>query len=339
MIVFPAEWYPQSCIQLTWPHRGTDWISVYDEAIACFRNLAHEISVRQVLIIACEDSSIVLDELSGISLDNIRIGQTGGNDTWARDHGGITVFIDGIPTIYDFTFNGWGLKFASAKDNQITQQFFGLGIFECRYESRLGFVFEGGGIESNGEGVLMTTEDCLLSANRNEHLDKDQIESYLKDQFGAHSVLWLSHGYLAGDDTDSHIDTLARFASPDHIIYVQCSDPADEHFEALSLMERELIAFRQPNGDPFRLTPLPMVPAISDGDDRLPATYANFLIMNTTVLMPTYGVETDVMALNVARSAFPGKEIVGVDCSVLIKQHGSLHCVTMQYPLGVFENK
>lgn len=335
MIVFPAEWHPQSCIQLTWPHRGTDWNYVYDEAIVCFRNLAREISQRQTLVIACEDTETVAKELAGIPMDNIRICQTGCNDTWARDHGGITVLEDGIPTVYDFTFNGWGLKYASAKDNQITQQLFGQSVFGCKYENRMGYVFEGGGIESDGQGVLMTTEDCLLSANRNEHLDKAQIEKYLKEQFGAHTVLWLSHGYLAGDDTDSHIDTLARFAAPDHILYVQCTDTEDEHYDALSAMEHELKSFRQPNGAPYRLTALPMVPAVFFNEERLPATYANFLIMNSAVLMPIYNAVTDATALAIAHEAFPGREIIGVDCSVLIKQHGSLHCVTMQYPQGV----
>jgi agmatine/peptidylarginine deiminase len=194
-------------------------------------------------------------------------------------------------------------------------------------------VFEGGSIESNGAGVLLTTEECLLSKERNPQFSKQEIENYLKEKFGAHTVLWLSHGFLAGDDTDSHIDTLARFVDEHTIVYVQCNDENDLHYTELQAMERELHDFRMPNGKPYRLVALPMTPPIFDEDgERLPATYANFLIINTAVLVPVYNCATDAEALRILQQAFPTCEIVPIDCSVLITQHGSLHCVTMQFP-------
>lgn len=196
------------------------------------------------------------------------------------------------------------------------------------------FVFEGGSIESNGAGVLLTTEECLLTPTRNPQFSKSEIETYLKEKFGAHTVLWLAHGFLAGDDTDSHIDTLARFVDEHTIAYVQCCDENDLHYAELQAMEHELQAFRQPNGKPYNLIALPMTPPIFDEEgERLPATYANFLIINGAVLVPVYNCATDNEALQILQTAFPTREIVPVDCSVLITQHGSLHCVTMQFPI------
>jgi agmatine/peptidylarginine deiminase len=196
-------------------------------------------------------------------------------------------------------------------------------------------VLEGGSIESDGKGTILTTAECLLSENRNDHLSQEEIEDYLKLIFGAERILWLNNGYMAGDDTDSHIDTLARFCSEDTIAYVQCTDPNDEHFEELKLMEEELQTFRTLDGKPYRLVALPMADAVVDGDDRLPATYANFLIINEAVLVPTYHSPKDKIALQQIQTAFPDREVIGINCLSLIKQHGSLHCVTMQFPKGI----
>jgi agmatine deiminase len=195
-------------------------------------------------------------------------------------------------------------------------------------------VLEGGSIESDGLGTLMTTEACLLSPNRNSWLDKTEIENLFRRHLERRRILWLKNGYLAGDDTDSHIDTLARFCSPSTIAYVKCDDERDEHYKALSLMEKELEGFVQGNGSPYELIALPMAEAVYDQHTRLPATYANFLIINGAVLMPTYRTPTDHLALSQIAKAFPEREIIGIDCSSLIRQHGSLHCITMQYPEG-----
>ena len=337
-ILFPAEWYPQSGIQLTWPHEETDWAYMLDEVTTCYIELAREIARRERLLIVTPHPEQVKRLLQGVvDLEAVTFAQCPTNDTWARDHGGITLFCDGTPAIYDFKFNGWGLKFAANYDNLITSTLCRQGRFNARYENRLNFVVEGGALESDGAGTLLTTSECLLSPNRNGEWSQARIEEYLKETFGLQRVLWLDHGYLAGDDTDSHIDTLARFAPGDTIIYVQCTDPTDEHYEALLRMEEQLRTFTTLEGTPYRLLPLPMANAVYDENgERLPATYANFLIMNDAVLYPTYRQPAnDRAAAQVLQQAFPDREIVGIDCSPLIRQHGSLHCVTMQYPKDV----
>lgn len=337
-ILFPAEWYPQSGIQLTWPHEETDWAYMLDEVTTCYIELAREIARRERLLIVTPHPKQVKQLLQGVvDLEAVTFAQCPTNDTWARDHGGITLFCDGTPAIYDFKFNGWGLKFAANYDNLITSTLCRQGRFNARYENRLNFVVEGGALESDGDGTLLTTSECLLSPNRNGEWSQARIEEYLKETFGLQRVLWLDYGYLAGDDTDSHIDTLARFAPGDTIIYVQCTDPTDEHYEALLRMEEQLRTFTTLEGTPYRLLPLPMADAVYDENgERLPATYANFLIMNDAVLYPTYRQPAnDRAAAQVLQQAFPDREIVGIDCSPLIRQHGSLHCVTMQYPKDV----
>ncbi len=337
---FPAEWTMQSGVMITWPHEDTDWAYMLDEAVACFVEIAREISKRERLLIVCRNEQSVRKDLGEVMNPNIRFRELPTNDTWARDHGPITVFVDGSPYLYDFQFNGWGLKFPANYDNQITKSLYLSRTLSPKvgYMSLLYYVLEGGSIESDGAGTLMTTSQCLLSPNRNEHLTQPQVEEFLKSSFGVERVLWINHGYLAGDDTDSHVDTLARFCDVDTIAYVQCDDKTDEHYASLKLMERELKSFRTLEGNPYRLIPLPMADARYEGEQRLPATYANFLIVNGAVLVPTYRSPKDEQALSALREAFPDREVVGVDCSALIHQHGSLHCVTMQLPYYVLED-
>lgn len=337
---FPSEWTMQSGVMITWPHEDTDWAYMLDEAVACFVEIAREISKRERLLIVCRNEQSVRKDLGEVMNPNIRFRELPTNDTWARDHGPITVFVDGSPYLYDFQFNGWGLKFPANYDNQITKSLYLSRTFSPKvgYMSLLYYVLEGGSIESDGAGTLMTTSQCLLSPNRNEHLTQPQVEEFLKSSFGVERVLWINHGYLAGDDTDSHVDTLARFCDVDTIAYVQCDDKTDEHYASLKLMERELKSFRTLEGTPYRLIPLPMADARYEGEQRLPATYANFLIVNGAVLVPTYRSPKDELALSSLREAFPDREVVGVDCSALIHQHGSLHCVTMQLPYYVLED-
>lgn len=335
--LLPAEWALQSGVQLTWPHAGTDWAYMLDEVQECFVAIAREIALREKLLIVTPEPEEVKRQIAAVvNMNNVRFLECGTNDTWARDHGAITMLDADYPSLLDFKFNGWGLKYASDKDNLITRHAVEAGVLQGRYANRLGFVLEGGSIESDGMGTLLTTSECLLSPNRNGQMNRVEIEEYLRSVFHLERVLWLDHGYLAGDDTDSHIDTLVRFCSPDTIAYVQCIDAQDEHYEELHKMEEQLAAFRTLNGEPYRLLALPMVDKIEEDGERLPATYANFLIMNDAVLYPTYGqAENDVRAREVLQEAFPDYEIVGIDCRALIRQHGSLHCVTMQYPVGV----
>ncbi len=331
-IILPAEWDNQIFIQLTWPHIDTDWAEMLDEVNECFVQIAKAVVQYEKLLVVCPDAAIVKTLLAGIDVSKITFVELSTNDTWSRDHGGITVFEDDKTVIYDFTFNGWGMKFAANHDNGITRKLYEEGVFDKQtdYRNLLDFVLEGGSIESDGQGTLLTTAECLLSDNRNNKT-KDEVDAILKDLFGLKQILWLHHGYLAGDDTDSHVDTLARLCSPHSIAYVQCTDQNDEHYTELRKMEEELQAFRTLNGDSYVLIPLPMADTVFDGDDRLPATYANFLIINGAVLLPSYDSPKDEIAKQQLQKAFPDREIILIDCRALIKQHGSLHCVTMQY--------
>jgi agmatine deiminase len=336
-IVLPAEWYPQSGVMLTWPHLETDWRDSLEEVEECFIQITSEISKKEKVIIVCSDKAGLLPKLSHCLSDNLYFAQLPSNDTWARDHGPITVLFDDNPVIYDFTFNGWGMKFASNHDNLITGKLFNFNLFKRKvaYKNMLHFVLEGGSIESDGNGTILTTRECLCSVNRNQYLSQKEIEDYLIEIFGLKQVLWLSSGYLEGDDTDGHIDTLARFCNEKTIAYVKCYDKSDQHYIALKQMEEELGSFRTIDNNPYNLIPLPMAEPIFEGNQRLPATYANFLIINQAVLLPFYNSPTDITARDQLQKIFPDKEIIGIDCCPLIRQHGSLHCITMQFPQGV----
>lgn len=335
-IYFPAEWHPQSAIQITWPHTNTDWAFILEEAVACYVNLSKQILRHSKLLIVCSNSKEVKRHFTPDEQKHIIVTEIESNDTWTRDHGAISVFIDGKPVIYDFGFNAWGLKFAANFDNQITRKMFERNIFkpEVNYHNCLDFILEGGAIESDGEGTLLTTTKCLLAPNRNQPRTKEEIEEFLKEKFGLKQILWLDNGYLAGDDTDNHIDTLARFCNNNTIAYVQCNDENDEHYHELRKMEEELRSFRTLKGEPYNMISLPMAEPVFEDEKRLPATYANFLIMNSAVLLPTYASKKDAIAKQQLQKAFPQKEIIEIDCRTLIKQHGSLHCITMQYPEG-----
>jgi len=341
-IFLPPEWYPQSGVMLTWPHKNSDWIDLLDEVESCFILIANEILKEEKLIIVCPDPASVSKKLDASLLENLILVQLDANDTWARDHGAIGVLVNNTPVLYDFQFNGWGLKFPACLDNQLTSQMFHLNLFEAKvqYRNLLNFVLEGGSFEADGLGTLLTTEECLLSANRNQSLSKEEIESFLREVLGIQRILWLKSGYLAGDDTDSHIDTLARFCSENTIAYVKCEDTSDEHFTQLSQMETELMAFHKMDGTPYQLVPLPMADYEEDElGARLPATYANFLILNNKVLVPFYGSPKDEIARRTLQQVFPERTVVGIPCSTLIRQHGSLHCVTMQFPKEFLEIK
>ena len=338
MSILPAEWHEQSAVQLTWPHHSTDWKPILKEVTHCYLNIAKAISAHERLIIVTPEPEkvrkLLRENLPLGSMQRILFCEARTNDTWARDHGFISLLAPDGLHLLDFKFNGWGEKFPSKFDNCICRRMAEQKILDGHYERHLEFVLEGGSIESDGKGTILTTSHCLLAPNRNQPLTQAQIEARLLSSLHAERILWLDHGYLAGDDTDSHIDTLARFCPDDTIAYVQCLDQDDEHYAELHLMEEQLKTFCTLEGKPYRLIPLPMAKAVFDEDGtRLPATYANFLIINGAVLMPTYGnPDTDREAEEQLRKAFPQHDIIGIDCRILITQHGSLHCCTMQFP-------
>ena len=320
----PAEWEPQSGVMLTWPHANTDWAPMLSEVRKTYDEMSYEIRQREALLLVGAPS----------------------NDTWARDHGFISLTPNpshvgegnnfsqtGENLLLDFCFNGWGEKFPADLDNAINRRLYDEGSVKGEYVNHLDFVLEGGSIESDGKGTIFTTSCCLLAPHRNQPLTREQIEERLKEYLYADRVLWIDHGHLTGDDTDGHIDTLVRIAPDDTLLYIGCDDPKDEQYEELRLMEEQLRTFRTTDGKSYRLKRLPLPRPIYDNGERLPATYANFLVINGAVLCPTYAQpDLDAEALRIIGEAFPDREIVGIDCRSLIKQHGSLHCCTMQFP-------
>lgn len=335
-LILPAEWAPQRAIMLTWPRPDGDFARWFARVEDNFIRLACAISQYQDVLIGYGfDAAALKARLvkAGAVAERLQIWPVQANDVWARDHGPITVFRDGQPLHLDFIFNGWGGKFEAGLDNQVTRALAQQGALTAPVES-LDFVLEGGGIESDGLGTLMTTKRCLTKKTRNPGLKKAEIEKKLKEFFGVKRVLWLKSGDLIGDDTDGHIDTLARFCDAQTIAYQACDNPEDEHYEDLKKMEAELQAFRTPDGQPYKLVPLPMPQEILDENyNQLPAGYANFLILNGAVLVPTYGdTVNDPEAVHRLKHCFPDREVLGLDCRALINQYGSLHCVTMQIP-------
>ncbi|GAM08094.1 agmatine deiminase [Geobacter sp. OR-1] len=333
----PAEWETQDGVLIAWPHAGTDWQPLLPEVTPVYTKIAAEISRAEKVVIVSPESSGVEDLLitAGANMANVRIFEFDTNDTWTRDYGPITVVDQLEPTLLNFGFNGWGLKFPAYLDNCITSHLYAAGAFSDLPLETVGLILEGGSIESDGKGTILTTAECLLNQNRNPHLSRQEIEEELKHLLGAEKILWLENGYLSGDDTDSHIDTLARLAPEDTILYIACDDPEDEHYQSLNAMRGELEHFRTRDDRRYRLLPLPWPdPKYDEDGGRLPATYANFLVINGAVLVPTYRDAADESALAVIQQAFPGRKIIGIDCLPLISQHGSLHCVTMQMPAG-----
>lgn len=347
--VLPAEWATQSGIQLTWPHENTDWAPYLDAITDTFIQLAREIARQEKLIIAArnpeEVERILRQHIPEGHIKNIRIFECYNNDTWARDHAPLTLMPAdakthnaGEPMLLDFKFNGWGEKFEWQHDNCITRSLFEQQAFNGNIKSYKQFVLEGGSIESDGKGTIMTTSFCLLAPNRNQPMNQNDIEHSLINYFNARRVVWLHHGKLVGDDTDGHIDTIVRLCPNDTIVYQGCDDKEDEQFTDFKLLEDELRKLSTLNGESYKLLKLPMPDAIFDGGQRLPATYANFVILNRSVIVPAYRQKNkDTEAARIIKQAFPDKEVVCIDATTVVRQHGSLHCLTMQYPCGVIK--
>ncbi|WP_105189581.1 agmatine deiminase family protein [Pseudoalteromonas sp. T1lg48] len=339
------EWHPQDAVMLTWPHQDTDWAANLSAVEQVYLELSKHISERQRLLIVADNAELkahIHSALSeqGVDLTQVNFVDAPCNDTWARDHGPLTLSDGQQLKAIDCQFTAWGGKYEADKDNAINGQLFAQALNQNVRTEQSDFILEGGAIEINEQGVLLSTRACVHNKNRNASMSAEQIDAALSELLGAKKILWLDHGYLAGDDTDSHIDTLVRFAPNNTLVYVRCDDPQDEHYDELGKMAEELVALRGLNDDAYELIALPWPKAVYNSEgERLPATYANYLIINDAVLVPTYNDSHDQVALAQIAKAYPGREVIGVDCCALIEQFGSLHCITMQLPHGFLENK
>ena len=338
-IRFIPEWEPVEYVLLALPNKDTDWDYILPEAIDQYRRLVKAITDEDIkVILLCSDVDEAVGIMKDCRQDLIRYILTDYNDTWTRDYGMISVVRGERLRALDFGFNAWGLKFAADKDNLVNLRLNEKGIIApLAYRNERDFVLEGGSVESDGQGTVMTTSRCLQSPNRNGGKTMSELNRELLERLGADHVLWLDHGALEGDDTDSHIDTLARLAPDDTIVFTGTRNFDDPQFESLLAMRAQLTLFRTAEGNPYNLVELPLPDPVLDPDGhRLPATYANYLVANGVIFMPTYAQpDKDELAMRSIQIAFPGHKVVGVDCRTLLRQHGSLHCATMQIPAGI----
>jgi agmatine/peptidylarginine deiminase len=335
---FPAEWEPQSAILLAWPHAGTDWAQRLGEVEETYIALIAAITRFQRALVCVADDDVEAYARARLAsarvdMDRVQFLAVEYDDTWLRDSGPITLRDGDGFRLLDFRFTGWGGKFEAGRDDRLVEQLDEANTFVNSSRQAIDFALEGGAIETDGAGTLLTTWQCLHE--RHPQASREALSAKLAGWLAQERVLWLDHGHLEGDDTDAHIDTLARFAPGDAIVFQACDDPADSHHAELQAMAGEIAALRTRQGHPYRLFPLPWPQPIVDQGRRLAASYANFLVIDGAVLLPAYGDEADAAAAGVLAQAFPGREIVQVPCRPLIWQNGSLHCITMQLPAGM----
>lgn len=349
----PAEWQKQQAIQLTWPHTTNDWsnsniVNYLIDIDQYFIKLAQSILNYQDLIIAAENEESkdnIEKKLNKNYPFNLHVYISTSNGTWARDHGPITMLpkTTGKKLILDFEFNAWGGKFGYTKDNAVTKHLYHQAAFNSADYKKIDYILEGGAIECNGEGVLLTTASCLFNQNRNHQMTKQQTIDDLKQYLNVNNLVVIENSMLYGDDTDGHIDMLARFCNRDTILYTACDDQSNPNYANLKKLEQELLVLQKSNGiiDGLKLIPLYIPKVIHNAeklknnipDNVLPASYANFLILNGAVLVPIYNdPKYDQLALDTLSQAFPNRDILGLDSRIVIEQGGSLHCLTMQIP-------
>ena len=337
----PAEWEPHAATWFTWPRpNGISFPDKYDTVPPVYAELIrHLVQVEEVNInvwnAAMEEGVRELLTRHQTPLDRVRFHHFPAYEPWCRDHG--PVFLvrerDGRRqrAVVDWGYNAWGGKYPPFDlDDAVPQhvaRLRGLPLFSP------GIVMEGGSIDLNGRGTLLTTESCLLNPNRNPHLNKSQIEQFLRDYLGVTHFLWLGDG-IVGDDTDGHIDDLARFVNPATVVTVVEEDPTDENYQPLRENLRRLHTLRDQDGQPLRVVELPMPGVVEHAGQRLPASYANFYIANSLVLVPTFRRPNDRKALDILQQQFPDRRVVGVDSTELIWGLGSFHCITQQEPAG-----
>ncbi len=334
-----AEWELQSAVLIAWPHAGTDWARQLAAVENGYLVLAAAITRFEPLLVIVANTAVEAHARSllgdaDIKLDRVRFITLPYNDTWLRDCGPITLSDErGGFQFTDFRFTGWGGKYEGTQDDDLVAGLLRSGLFSQVTHHRINWALEGGAIECDGEGTLLTTWRCLKQ--RHPKQSRTQISAMLQEYLYANRVLWLEHGYLEGDDTDAHIDTLARFASNQSIVFQSCDDSGDPHYEELQRMGSELKSLRTRNGRAYNLYPLPWARPVIDEGRRLAASYANYLVINGAVLVPAYGDAADDKAASVIAAAHPRREVVKVPCRPFIWQNGSLHCLTMQLPKGL----
>ena len=337
---FPAEWEPQSAVLLAWPHAGTDWANRLGDVEDTYIALVQAITRFQPVLVCVADDDVetyadIRLRSNRVNMARVRFVTVAYDDTWLRDSGPITLRAGNGFNLLDFRFTAWGGKFEAGLDDLLVEGLAAQGVFGDAARQRIDFALEGGGIETDGNGTLLTTWRCLHE--RHPDASREELSAKLAAWLRQDRVLWLDHGALEGDDTDAHIDTLARFAPDDAIVFQACDDQSDAHYADLKAMADEIAVLRTRDGKPYRLFPLPWAQPVMDEGRRLAASYANFLIINGAVLMPAYGDVADDAAAAVLAQAFPGREIVQVPCRPLIWQNGSLHCITMQLPEGLVQ--
>lgn len=334
----PAEWEPHEATWLSWPHKEASWPGAFEPVPAVFVEIVKHLTLSELVRINVADEDFAarvrnLLKQGGVNLDRVRFHLNPTNDAWCRDHGPIYVVRDvngeRERAINDWGYNAWGNKYPPYDLDDVVPTRIAAEMGETLFQP--GIVMEGGSLDVNGRGTLLTTEACLLNPNRNPQLNRRQIEQYLTDYLGVTNILWLGDG-IAGDDTDGHVDDLTRFVSPGTVVTVIEDDPADENYEPLKENYERLLRMTDQDGRPFRVIKLPMPRAAYLDGQRLPMSYANFYIANEAVLVPTYRDPNDAAACEVLQGCFPDRRVVGIDCTHLIWGLGSIHCVTQQQP-------
>ena len=333
------EWHSQEAIILTWPDAQTDWQPWLEEVRLTYLSIIAALNnnntpvillVRPSEINQCQQRLSSLSNTSNIT--SVLLIAADINDTWVRDYGFLTCALENQLRTVNFTFNGWGNKFNAELDNQINQQIFSNLV--AHPMQTFDFVLEGGALEINEAGHLLTTQLCLANPERNGVFDSAQNRQQLQQALGAKQITILEHGHLEGDDTDGHIDTLVRFAPNNTLVIQSCANrPDDSHYQSLSALVAECRAAFPT----YKLIELPLVAMYSKEGERLPASYANYLINNNQILFPVYGEPEDPHALAQIQLAYPNMNIVAINCRPLVQQFGSLHCISMQVPTGTLK--
>ncbi len=340
----PAEWAPQGAVMIIWPHDRSDWAGSIERAEAAFAAFGAAVTRFEWLVVICRDRSVrerALERLAGAGCNRAALAtvRVDSDDTWARDIAPIPVFDGDLPLLVHCRFNGWGGRFEHARD-----RVFGRDLVDSPGFATLGYevapiTLEGGGLESDGAGTLLVNRPSVLAPNRNPDLERDGAEALFARYFGIERTLWLDVPALPGDHTDGHIDTLARFCDAATIAHTAPGEGPDAAAATHAALSEQLAALRTGDGAAYTLIPLPAPqPIAGDDGSPLPASYANFLLVNGAVLVPAFADPADATAVERLQAAFPERTVVPVPARTFLEQGGALHCLTMSLPEGVFED-